>query len=545
MDGDVAAQSRAAAVQPAALRSLGRPYIQLAAEIAPSPPVDTVFEARRQILEWLQRKCGVAFPVAAWAGNSFIVYSDQGRSVEVLAQDESDVWASLLIAPERPDGGRSWIAETALFRDDDRVRLAVRLSCAAQGEVGDFAISVPPFVQPLARDFDLVSHGETLLGTARDVTTADDVERLVALIEAERRILPVIVVSGTDAAGGSRYLLDTDELAARLAGLAWVFRIPYEAAYELTSRFDKQWSVFNGACRTYRPGFQRASQTPFDHPLIVGHRLLSEDGGAWAVERLCQDVARASVEAPDMFARLPRFHDLKAAFVRRDTERRLETETAEPARAPLLKRQIETLQGQVEQALSQAVEADQEARLARADLEDSQQLNTALQARIEQLEALAKSHDQVVLPSDRPGSYAELVSWVAGNFPDRLVLSVKARRALAGSVYKDLALVCDALELMAQQYVDMKRYGGRNEFEDRLRCLKLKEEAVSATPAKLRNDPQYWCRHEGRDLFTDRHLKKGNSRDPQECLRIYYAWDETSRTVVIGHLTTHLESGIS
>jgi hypothetical protein len=496
-------------------------------------------------MQWLQRKCGVEFPAAAWGGQSFVQDADLGRYVEVMAQDDPCVWSSLLIAPERPEGGRSWIGETALFRAGSMLRLALRLSCAAQGETGDFAISVPPFVQSLMRELDLQSAGETLSCTAVDVVSVDDVDRLVALIEAEQRTLPVIVVSATDIAGGSCYLLDADQLAARLAGMAWIFRIPYEAAYELTDRFDKQWSVFNGACRTYRPGFSRTSQTPFDHPLIVAHRLIGAENSAWAIERLCQEVARASVYSSEIFNRLPRFHELKATLVRLDTERLLAAGTIEVMQEPLLERQIETMRGEVEQALNQAVEAEEETRLLQSDLEESRILNAALQARIGALEAVVKSNNQVVLPTVRPASYAELPAWIAENFPDRLVLSAKARRTLTASVYKDRALVCDALELMAQQYVDMKRCGGRNDFEDRLRALKLKDEAVSATPAKLRNDQQYWCRHESRHLFTERHLKKGNSRDPQECLRIYYAWDETSRMVVIGHLTTHLESAIS
>ena len=92
-----------------------------------------------------------------------------------------------------------------------------------------------------------------------------------------------------------------------------------------------------------------------------------------------------------------------------------------------------------------------------------------------------------------------------------------------GSVYQDLPLVCDALETLALQYVDMKRYGGRDSFEKRLRELRIRDEAISATPDKLKNDQQYWCRHERRQVFTDRHIKKSNSCEPHECLRIYYA----------------------
>jgi hypothetical protein len=127
-----------------------------------------------------------------------------------------------------------------------------------------------------------------------------------------------------------------------------------------------------------------------------------------------------------------------------------------------------------------------------------------------------------------------------------LVLSSKAKRALADAMFNDLPLVCDALHVMAEEYVTMRRTGsGREAFEANLQRLHLRDEMIAASPQRHRREPQYLCHYEGQELFTDRHLKKGNSYDPRESLRIYYAWEPISEQVVIGHLTSHLETEVS
>lgn len=71
--------------------------------------------------------------------------------------------------------------------------------------------------------------------------------------------MPVVVISATRNPGAA-YIVDADELAKRLVGLAWVYRLSYEQAFALTDRFGKQWSVFDGACRIYWTGLDRGRQ---------------------------------------------------------------------------------------------------------------------------------------------------------------------------------------------------------------------------------------------------------------------------------------------
>ncbi len=210
----------------------------------------------------------------------------------------------------------------------------------------------------------------------------------------------------------------------------------------------------------------------------------------------------------------------------------------------MLEHQVELLDSEKQAAWDQAVEFEHRWREANDDLEEARRGNAALRARIDTLEAVLKSVPRETRASS-PGSLAEIPEWVDREFPDRLILARKAHKAVRASTYDSLALVCEALELLATHYVDMRRHGGRTGFQTRLRELHLTDEPVAGSPDKLKNDPQFWCRHEGRPLFLERHIKKGISRDPRECLRIYYAWDDDTRQVVVGHLTSHLETEIS
>ena len=46
--------------------------------------------------------------------------------------------------------------------------------------------------------------------------------------------------------------------------------------------------------------------------------------------------------------------------------------------------------------------------------------------------------------------------------------------------------------------------------------------------------------HNGQRKKFDKHLTKGDGRDPRKCLRIYYFWDNETGMVVVGSLPYHL-----
>jgi hypothetical protein len=58
-------------------------------------------------------------------------------------------------------------------------------------------------------------------------------------------------------------------------------------------------------------------------------------------------------------------------------------------------------------------------------------------------------------------------------------------------------------------------------------------------------DNSYYVTYKHERCFLEMALKKGNSREPRYCMRIYMFWDKKDRCVVIGSLPKHLSNSIS
>ena len=148
----------------------------------------------------------------------------------------------------------------------------------------------------------------------------------------------------------------------------------------------------------------------------------------------------------------------------------------------------------------------------------------------------------------RPARYTEVAAWCVREFRGQLVLAGKAERSLRDSHYEDLPLVLRLLELLATEYRDWRRgdLEARHRLSDALAAEGV-ELSKCLTPQQSGRVPrgEYRIRYEGRPFDLDWHLKKGADRDPRHCMRIYFAWDDYSHRVVVGHLTGHLQTASS
>ena len=143
------------------------------------------------------------------------------------------------------------------------------------------------------------------------------------------------------------------------------------------------------------------------------------------------------------------------------------------------------------------------------------------------------------------GSYVDLPAWAERHFEGRVALAGRALRAIKSAEFEDVGLVGKAIELLGGTYWRMKTGGGkalRDGFDNELHALRL-QETPSLSPSgqgKARDD--FSIEWNGRRLTLDRHLKNNvTTRDPRQCLRVYFAWDDATRQVVIGHLPGHMK----
>ena len=195
------------------------------------------------------------------------------------------------------------------------------------------------------------------------------------------------------------------------------------------------------------------------------------------------------------------------------------------------------------------VERIAELQLAIADAE---KVNAALRRerhhllqRVQMLEGGAPVQEEDRTPPPLP-DYATLPDWVERHFEGRVSLAGRALRALKAAEFEDVELVGRSIELLAGTYWRMKTEGGkalREEFEDELRELRLLETpSLSRTQQGLARD-DFTIEWNGRRLTLDRHLKNNaKTRDPRYCFRLYFAWDDVARQVVIGYLPGHMKT---
>ena len=143
-------------------------------------------------------------------------------------------------------------------------------------------------------------------------------------------------------------------------------------------------------------------------------------------------------------------------------------------------------------------------------------------------------------------AYADLPDWAERRFPGRIVCAGRALRALKSARFEDVALVGKAVALLGTTYHRMKTEGGmelREAFEDEMRELKLQETPSISPDRQGKARDGFEIEWEGKRLTLDRHLKNNSgTRDPRRCLRIYFAWDEDTAKVVIGHLPGHMRT---
>ncbi len=179
----------------------------------------------------------------------------------------------------------------------------------------------PRIIRTICKD-QAVHVGEMqILATPYQVQT-EGVEDFILLLTSPLRRLPLVFLSPY--AAGGRNEIDSDKLAAELAGVAIVVEAKAAATtWDIADRIGRPLSCFDGAARIYWPGFSLDDE-PRRHPLYLASRIFSVGTRAIssAIQRLIFSVAtfrfvadprmNAIVRAAEDFERLEKIVDHKS-----------------------------------------------------------------------------------------------------------------------------------------------------------------------------------------------------------------------------------------
>lgn len=564
----------------------GRLRVKL--ELAPHADPTATRQCRDVALGWLRDEMGRGLPRKALRHRSFSLGGEQSACRAVRIRDgRRDHWAAQF---ERSSAsGRVTVTEVVVGGREGRLP-AVGVEVVDRSVApADAAAEYPAgMLAAMAERAPLLQGGRKLSHRPIVVDSAETMQGFHRMLVDPRRETPFAVVSVPPEADDpqTRTLRSQwRELARALTGLAVVWVLPPRMTYRLSDLVGKPRSVFLGAWRFYRPGFDHEADRT-DHPLFLKNRMEDGRGVAEVTRRFLlmaaaermrggtgsalpfdyETLARESAEVargparlvaflrgtlggrtargPE-YARSPAGRDAAAGRLLTDgAPGRTGTATAavrEPGagvsrktvrdETPLLRRK---LRAATEKARARASRYEREKRRRAA----AERERDEARRRERQLAGLVRSlggNPDAETPF--PTAWGEFAPWCEENLAGRLALAASARRELGGAEFEDVSLAARCLNWLAGDYREARLRGGDSRLRGRIADI---ADGVFNAPC---GGDGFECSWEDRRRRVEWHVKCGaNTRDPRRCLRIYYFWDEETRRVVVASMPAHRRS---
>lgn len=516
-------------------------------------------------VRWMAKRFNERLPPQAFEGAT-VDLNEGIRRFESASLPDGGIWAARMTHADEPFGqisavpGRSWMVEVALRRGDDRIKFGMRVSCISSSYSQlPIALTIPGLIGKLASSVGL-NDVRPLARTPWTIRSETELLELRQLISNKFRSLPVVLLTQPDPRAHRVHLrdfmLDGDDLSARLFCAAHVVQMPRDINFKWTDLVGRQWSCFLGAVRTYYPGIALEESSPWDHPYIKAERILfwqHEDLKCEAafsqhlVEKLILNNASRRVD----FGETVFFADALAV---RTLAWRGAVEEAEDWRAIYdseLKAKDELI-SLLQKERNEAFElADESERIAKVLEGENDKLRYQIDALRYQLSEKTGTNPDITISF--PENYKDVADWVDQYLTGRVFLHPRARGSLKDAVYFDLSLVCKALLLLANEYRD-SRLGidptkSKIALDAKLDELRLRFGGSITRARAGQHDDTYFVAYptsSGKRWFLDSHLRcLSNSRQPERCLAIYFFWHDETRQVVIGWLPSHLENRLT
>ena len=516
-----------------------REILRVSALLAGDDPVKAAETARAAVLNWAQRKTTGTLPEGAWNFDSFEHLAGGRDCAGVrLKSENEDLWVIRVEDPDKYVAQRIWTTEAAVSIAGENARFSLRLIVGSPEAWLDIEAAVPVVVRQIIDAPGLVIGG-FLRVPAKPVRvrTSEHLELLIkGLLDPERK-LPIVVLSVSgDAPDQYKPPFDAGELAKALAGVALVVVLPARFSWELTYRFGKRLSVYEGAARVYLPGFTEDAN-PFG-----GHELVLPKPGtpnADGLKRLRWIAATGSVRRLELGTDVLAFAQVKLRSLEQRQAALARSGANEHDQLVAASEQVAVLQEQLRDA-----EYFQEefSRLHSQEQERAETAEAQLRAagfRIQQL--LAELKASGTTPDQRtelPETWGDFVEWCDEQLAGRVLLSPQARDQLRKAEFEDVSQAARCMVWLANDYRDARIEGAGNSLND----WQIEAGVRNAHSGSDQFDIQW----QGRTWHVEWHIKNGgNTRDPRRCLRIYYFWDENSQQAVIASMPAHVRSGAS
>ena len=540
--------------QPRATRAT---VYQLRADVLCPDGMENAFsQITGRVLPFVAKSLYTKLPPEAAERRSFEI-QDGDRLCECIAVPERMLWAIRFKFASKD--GTAWYYDLALVREDDRLIFGMKIDTAFGADVKALQANLP-LVDALL-GCGLLAQNRPVTANLWLVNTPEDVADLVALLEAPRRSLPVIVISAVNryawrlTPSAPEYLVNAEYLANRVKGYAIVARINFQSAYALTEAVGKSWSVYDGACRTYFPKIDFDNGSPAHHPCNLKDKIWFWNYEGLRGERgytafLIDTAHRVASTSRTDWSGLYFVPDARILAAELELAHAAHLANA-PERELAMQNHIAALQRKLQTAEDENADWLTELENATAEAEYYKQENAALRLRLDALRAhlIRQNGESPDAEIPIPNSYKEMSEWVKEHLAGRLILHPRAERALSKAEYTEVGMVYRALLILANEYRDSRMGMGSDEaFRDVLAQYGMNFSGSIDKSRAGQEGEAYYVKYpigSSQRVFLQFHIVRGNSREDRYCMRIYFFWDDDTNQVVVGWLPSHLSNRIS
>lgn len=484
-----------------------------------------------------------------------------GYDVNVIYKPEEPYFCLKASHPDSSVPGRIWTTEAEIIVISEKVLFGVKLSYSTpmNSNAENVGFSMPTFVGQIAKQNGIVDVRQLGIDVW-DIKDENELEQLYDFIQNTDRKMPAIVITENESIDSigwqyiNGYLVNAEILARETASLAHIIRIPCNIIDEWNAVTGKKWGVYGGAVRTYFPNVDFGEDDYMRHPLSVVNRIMTsnytdEQGNEYIAGEAFRYLLRDNMRKYNTSVRIDwgglghKFYYVakKEIFIEKEKNFSDITQLRNTYEQQInqLEESITNKDNELLTALIQVEEKEKE-------IDEIRDILFRLNLRIDVLEHQLESSKGVRTDIPILKDYSELQEWVETYFPGRVVLHSRAVRALKDAVYEDSELVFKSICLLGTSYYQM-RMGTitRQEFDEKCSELGIEETGAIADTAAGEQGETYFVQYHGAKVKMDRHLRKGSSRDPKYCMRIYFFWCENESLVVVGSLPQHLSISIS
>jgi hypothetical protein len=342
-------------------------------------------------------------------------------------------------------------------------------------------------------------------------------DALAQLLTNPRRLLPVVAISEDH--GLLLHPGIAEAITRDLASLAVVGVLDEEAAWRLTRNVGADGSCYNGAIRLYWPGFE-ANAERRTHPLWTVRRLLDDVPDTAAAATRIRQVLRRRVMSASAFAiREPVEFELIRAEERK---RRYAAEREKLTSPDDLEKLAESYAKEAEELRVLLVTRDTEIETLRAKV-----TNLELALRWQESEAPETLEPDTSTPIL---TVRDAVERARAEHPDSLVFGPAVEEGLAG-LGPDAGPPDKVYSYLTKLGRLSRARGAGPLGTSPLEWLKQQNVSASQEGEGVK---RAWG---GREY--DWHLKPAENVPPDRCVRIYFAWDESSSRIIVGWVGRH------